>query len=296
VFDPGFYRLPGDSRKYRCWRHGGHGTVDVRRAIMESCDVFYYDLAHRMGIDHMHAFASQFGFGELTKVDLTSERPGVMPSTGWKRKLRKENWYQGETLSVGIGQGYMLATPLQLAYSMTVIANRGKRFLPQMVKSVNGEPLPPRQLPDVELKSDGYWEVVIDAMHDVVHGERGTAKGIAKGLKYTIAGKTGTAQVVGYAQNVIYNVNGVKKRQRDHALFVAFAPVEKPQIAIAIMVENGEHGATTAAPMARKVFDAYLLPRLEAAQPNLGQPAEQPKPVQEQQQNAAPAVTAPEQD
>jgi len=300
VFDPGFYRLPGDSRKYRCWRHGGHGTVDVRRAIMESCDVFYYDLAHRMGIDHMHKFASQFGFGDLTKVDLTSERPGVMPSTSWKRKLRKENWYQGETLSVGIGQGYMLATPLQLAYSMTVIANRGKRFLPQMVKSVNGQSLSPRQLPDVELKSDGYWEVVIDAMRDVVHGERGTAKGIAKGLKYTIAGKTGTAQVVGYAQNVTYNVNGVKKRQRDHALFVAFAPVEKPQIAIAIMVENGEHGATTAAPMARKVFDAYLLPRLEAAQPaatqaGAGQSADQPMPVQEHQ-SAAPAVATPEQD
>jgi len=292
VYDPGFYRLPGDSRKYRCWRRGGHGTVDVRRAIMESCDVFYYDLAHRMGIDRMHAFASQFGFGELTKVDLTSERPGVMPSTSWKRALRKENWYQGETLSVGIGQGYMLATPLQLAYSMTVLANRGKRFLPQMVKSVGGKPLPPRQLPDLQLKSDAYWEVVIDAMREVVHGARGTAKGISKDLKYTIAGKTGTAQVVGYAQNVIYNVNSVKKRQRDHALFVAFAPVEDPQIAIAIMVENGEHGSTTAAPIARKVFDAYLLPRLAAAQQAADQAAEQ---AGKQQDSAQPA-TAPEQD
>jgi penicillin-binding protein 2 len=233
---------------------------------MESCDIFYYDLAHRMGIDRVHAFASQFGFGDVTGVDLTSERPGVMPSTEWKRKVRKEKWYQGETLSVGIGQGYMLATPLQLAYSMTVMANRGKRFLPRMVHSVGGRELPPRKLPDLELKSSGSWEIVIEAMRDVVHGARGTAKGIAKDIKYTVAGKTGTAQVVGYAQNVIYNINAVKKRQRDHALFVAFAPVEDPQIAIAIMVENGEHGSTTAAPIARKVFDAYLLPRLEAAQ------------------------------
>lgn len=266
VYDPGFYRLPGDTRKYRCWRRGGHGTVDVRRAIMESCDAFYYDLAHRMGIDRVHAFASQFGFGELTKVDLTSERPGVMPSTQWKRKLRNERWYQGETLSVGIGQGYMLATPLQLAYSMSVLANRGKRYLPQMVHSIGGKPVAPRQMPDLVLKNAANWEIVIGAMQDVVHGARGTAKGISKDIKYTMAGKTGTAQVVGYAQNVVYNINLVKKRQRDHALFVAFAPVENPLIAAAIMVENGEHGSTTAAPMARKVFDAYLLPRLAAAE------------------------------
>jgi len=267
VFDPGFYRLPGDSRKYRCWRRGGHGTVDVRRAIVESCDAFYYDLAHRMGIDHLHAFASQFGFGALTGVDLTSERPGVMPSAAWKKALRRQSWYQGETLSVGIGQGYMLATPLQLAYAVSIVANHGKRFMPQMVKSVGGVALPPRQLPDLQLKSDVYWDVVTSAMTEVVHGARGTAKIIAKDLKYTIAGKTGTAQVVGYSQNVIYNINAVKKRQRDHALFIAFAPVENPLIAAAIMVENGEHGSTTAAPMARKVFDAYLLPRLMAAQP-----------------------------
>jgi penicillin-binding protein 2 len=267
VYDPGFYRLPGDTRKYRCWRRGGHGAVDVRRAIMESCDIYYYDLAHRMGIDRVHAFATQFGFGEKTGVDLTSERPGVMPSTAWKRQVRKERWYQGETLSVGIGQGYMLATPLQLAYSMTVLANRGKRYLPRIVRSVGGRELPPHRLPDIELKNAGNWDIVVEAMKDVVHSPRGTAKGIAKDIKYTVAGKTGTAQVVGYAQNVIYNVNLVKKRQRDHALFVAFAPVEDPQIAVAVMVENGEHGSTTAAPIARKVFDAYLLPRIEAAQP-----------------------------
>lgn len=284
VYDPGFYRLPGDTRKYRCWRRGGHGTVDVRRAIIESCDIFYYDLAHRMGIDRVHAFAAQFGFGERTGVDLTSERPGVMPSTAWKRKARNERWYQGETLSVGIGQGYMLATPLQLAYSMTVLANRGKRLLPRIVHSVGGRELPPRQLPDLVLKSSGGWDIVIDAMKDVVHGPRGTAKGIAKDIKYTVAGKTGTAQVVGYAQNIIYNINAVKKRQRDHALFVAFAPVEDPRIAIAIMVENGEHGSTTAAPIARKVFDAYLLPRIEAAK------------AQQSPEEAQQAPNVPEQD
>lgn len=281
VYDPGFYRLPGDSRKYRCWRRGGHGTVDVRRAIVESCDAYYYDMAHRMGIDRLNAFATQFGFGALTGVDLTSERPGVMPSTTWKKAVRGQNWYQGETLSVGIGQGYMLATPLQLAYATSIVANRGKRFMPMMVKSIGGKPLPLHQLPDLKLKSEVYWDVVISAMAEVVHGPRGTAKGIAKDLKYTIAGKTGTAQVVGYAQNVIYNINLVKKRQRDHALFIAFAPVEDPLIAAAIMVENGEHGSTTAAPIARKVFDAYLLPRLAAAQPPAATVQDSAKPLAE---------------
>ena len=261
VPDPGWYQLGGVGRRYRDWKKWGHGgSVDLAQAIIESCDVYFYDLANRLGIQRMHDFALEFGLGSATGVDQTAERRGVMPSNAWKLAAIGQRWYPGETLSVGIGQGYMLATPMQLAVMTATIASRGRHYRPRLVQRIGGRVLEPELLDTVEMPDPAYWTVTIDAMEDVVHDLRGTAKSINKDLPYRIAGKTGTAQVVGIAQNATYDASKLDKRQRDHALFVAFAPAEDPRIAVAVMVENGEHGSTTAAPVARKVMDAYLLP------------------------------------
>jgi penicillin-binding protein 2 len=238
--------------------------VNLSQAIAESCDVYFYDLANRMGIQRMHDFSLEFGLGSATGVDQTAERRGVMPSNAWKLAAIGQRWYPGETLSVGIGQGYMLATPMQLAVMTATIASRGRHYRPRLVQRIGGRVLEPELLHTVEMPDQAYWDAAISAMEEVVHGLRGTAKSINKNLGYRIAGKTGTAQVVGIAQNATYDSAKLDKRHRDHALFVAFAPAEDPRIAVAVMVENGEHGSTTAAPVARKVMDAYLLPRGEA--------------------------------
>lgn len=264
ISDPGVYQLPNDSRFYRDWRRGGHGSVDVYVAIAQSCDIYFYDLAHKLNIDRLHDFAVQFGFGAPTGIDNTYERGGVMPSRAWKRKALNQVWYPGETLSAGIGQGYVSATPLQLAVATATLANRGVRYEPRLVKSVGGHALPVPEAKHVDVPKQ-HWDTVIEGMRQVVHGERGTAKGIGKNLAYTMAGKTGTAQVVGYAQGIKYDASQVERRKRDHALFIAFAPVEDPKIAIAIIVENGEHGASTAAPIARKMADMYLLGTVQNA-------------------------------
>lgn len=260
VPDPGWYQLPNDSRFYRDWKRGGHGgSVDMRQAIVESCDVYFYDLAHRLSIDRMHDFAVNFGLGERTGIDNTHERPGLMPSRAWKRQARKMAWFPGETLSAGIGQGYVLATPLQLAVLTATLANRGERFEPRLVQRIGDQVVHVPEASRVRMSNEAGWDVVISAMEEVVHGARGTAKATGRDAQYRMAGKTGTAQVVGYAQGIKYDASQVAKRQRDHALYIAFAPVEDPQIALAIIVENGEHGSSMAAPIARKVFDAYLL-------------------------------------
>lgn len=258
IADPGWYQLPNDSRFYRDWRKGGHGSVDVKQAIAQSCDVYFYDLAHKLSIDRLHDFAIQFGFGAQTGIDNTHEATGVMPSREWKRKARKQAWFPGETLSAGIGQGYMTATPLQLAVATATVATRGVRREPRMVESIDDQPLPLPPPAHTVKVPEALWDVIFDGMQEVVHGERGTAKTMGRTLTYHMAGKTGTAQVVGYAQGIKYDASQVAKRRRDHALFIAFAPVEDPQIAIAVLVENGEHGASTAAPIARKVIDTYL--------------------------------------
>jgi penicillin-binding protein 2 len=262
VSDPGWYRLNGVGRKFRDWKKWGHGgAVDLALAITQSCDVYFYDLANRMGIERMHDFAVMFGLGAPTGVDQSNERGGVMPSDAWKRKAIGDRWYPGETLSVGIGQGYMLATPMQLAVMTATIANRGRHFRPRLIARVGDRDVEPELLHTVEMPDSAYWDAVIAAMQDVVHSPRGTGKIINKDLPYHIAGKTGTAQVIGIAQNATYDATKIDKRQRDHALFIAFAPVEEPRIAVAVMVENGEHGSSTAAPVARKVMDAWLLPK-----------------------------------
>ena len=261
VYDPGWYRLPNDERFYRDWKRQGHGAkIDLRQAVIESCDTYFYHLAYNLGIDEIHAFLSQFGLGEPTGIDLTSERKGLLPSKEWKRSTRRGGWFHGETLSVGIGQGYMLATPIQLAVATATIASRGLHIQPRVLQSAEGLSLPPQRKLVVDVDDENHWQVIAEAMHAVVHSSKGTAKRISAGASYEMAGKTGTAQVVGIKQGEKYDAELLKERNRDHALYIGYAPYENPQIAVAVVVENGEHGSSTAAPIARKVFDAYLLP------------------------------------
>lgn len=260
---PGYYRLPNVEHKYRDWRKSGHGGVDMRLAIVESCDVYFYDLAHRIGIDRLQEFMQLFGFGKRTGIDLVGERSGLFPSRDWKRKKRKQMWFPGETLIAGIGQGYVQATPVQLARATAILASRGRNVEPRLVKQIKAAyPIEnpfPRTGPDMAVTlKPSQWHTVTDAMIDVVHSQRGTAKLIAPGLNYLVAAKTGTAQVFTVGQNQDYKRMHVGKSLRDHALFVAFAPANDPRIAIAVIAEHGGHGGSVAAPIARAVIEQYL--------------------------------------
>lgn len=265
VYCPGYFRIPGHDRKYRDWRRGGHGRVDVVRAIAESCDVFFYQLALEMGIDRMHDYLTQFGLGAPTGIDLTGERGGLLPSTEWKQRVHKQGWYAGETVIAGIGQGYMLVTPLQLAHATATLAMRGQRFEPRLLYARQDQgrkvvqPEPERSLPAVEVNSPLNWRYAIRGMVEVVNGRRGTARRIGRDAPYEIAGKTGTAQVFSLDENEEYNAGELDRRLHDHALFIAFAPADEPRIAVAVIVEHGGGGSTVAAPIARQVMDAYLL-------------------------------------
>ncbi|RLU01040.1 penicillin-binding protein 2 [Ketobacter sp.] len=260
IYDPGFYKLENDSRFYRDWKKWGHGVVNLHSAIVESCDTYFYELAFNMGVDSIHDFMAPFGFGDRTGVDLINESKGLLPSRFWKKATRNMPWFPGETLITGIGQGYMLATPLQLALSTAILANHGNKVQPRMVKAIGGTPLPaPEVGPPITLKNPENWDRIIKSMRDVVHSAKGTARGIAKDLPgYDIAGKTGTAQVLGIKQDEEYDAEKIAEWHRDHALFVGFAPVQNPKIAIAVLVENGGGGGSTAAPVARLVLDAYF--------------------------------------
>lgn len=262
TYCPGYYQLPGKEHKYRDWKKWGHGKVDMNRAIIESCDVYYYELARTLGIDRLHEFLTGFGFGIPSKIDLDGELSGLMPSREWKQSKRREPWYPGETLIVGIGQGYFLATPLQLASATATLANRGHRTRPRVVATIETPDGITRDSPMIEdvlhQLDPEHWDQVINAMTDVVESQRGTARSI-RTPAYQIAGKTGTAQVFSVKQDEEYDEETTAKRRRDHALFIAFAPVESPKIAVAVVVENGGHGGSIAAPIARKVMDQYLL-------------------------------------
>ena len=262
---PGYFRLKGSTRQYRCWKHGGHGAMDLRNAITQSCDVYFYTLANAMGIDEIHKYLTLFGLGVRTGIDLENEPSGLVPSREWKQRNRNEPWYPGETVSTGIGQGFTLVTPLQLAMVAATLANRGGRIRASLVQSitdtVTGEERvrEPELLAQVSLSSDEYYETVIAAMEAVVHSERGTARRSGLNAGYRFAGKSGTVQVIGIAQGERYNADEIEARFRDHALFIAFAPVDDPRIAVAVIAENGGGGSATAAPVARRVMDHYLL-------------------------------------
>lgn len=261
VFDPGFYQLPNNSHKYRNWNRAGDGWVGLELAVARSNDTYFYDLAHKLGVDRLHEYMTLFGFGRRVALDMFEESAGLMPSREWKRQRYRQAWYPGETLILGIGQGYMQSTPLQLAQATALVASRGKWIRPHLARSVGGEPVTdPEPLPDIQLSNPEYWEYARKAMEAVVHGARGTARKIGQDAPYRIAGKSGTAQVVAIKQGERYNRDKVQERHRDHALFIAYAPAEAPEIAVAVMVENGESGSGVAAPVARAVLDAWLLP------------------------------------
>lgn len=261
ISDPGYFHLPGDSHKFRDWKKSGHGIVNMHKAIIMSCDTYFYILAHQMGIDQMNQWMRQFGFGQKTGVDLPSESEGLYPNPEWKMRTRKAKWMKGETISVSIGQGAFTATPLQLAMATAITANRGSHVTPHVLRATHGsKPFTVRNAPDGKINFNGTdedWIQMRDAMVDVI--QSGTGRGIRTSL-YQIAGKTGTAQVKSIAQGKRYNESALSERQLDHGLFVGFAPADKPEIAIAVIWENGRHGGS-AAQLAKPIFDYWLLTR-----------------------------------
>ncbi len=273
IWDPGYYQLREGGRRYRDWKRSGHGWVDLMDSVAESCDVYFYEIAVEMGVDTMHNYLSAFGFGEDATLDVAGALSGLLPSSDWKRAVRNEPWYPGDSVNMGIGQGFFLATPLQLATATALIANRGEWVEPRLLKDIRGdrpveEFLPASTHKPLDLKNPDDWEYVVDTMEEVMHGTRGTARGAARGASYRMAGKTGTAQVFSLGEDEEYDAEEIRERLRDHALFVGFAPTDDPKIAVAIIVENGGGGSSVAAPVARGLFDAWLeeFPAAEAAQ------------------------------
>lgn len=287
IEDPGYFRLPGVSYRWgdytlRTAIGGGHGHTDLQKAIFQSCDTFFYDLGNRMGIDSMHSFLTLFGFGENFALDISYARTGVLPSREWKMATRNEPWYPGDTINSSIGQGYMWATPLQLATATSIVANKGKVVRPRLLKAVDGEAFEPvieNPIPDVMVNDPDYWRYIEESMAMVVHRpfsdefrDYGTAyEAIAqqdREMSYRMAGKSGSAQVVGISQEILSSTDiVVSDLNKDHGLFISFAPAQneyiEPQIAIAVFVENGEHGSSVAGPIAKAVTDTYLLDILE---------------------------------
>ncbi|MBT1444631.1 penicillin-binding protein 2 [Shewanella sp. JM162201] len=265
IFDPGYWQMPGVERKWRDWKKWGHGYVDVYSAIVESCDIFFYDMVSKMGIDKVAAFMTQFGFGDSTGVDIFEEAAGIMPSSDWKRIRHNQPWYPGDTISVGIGQGYWTASPLQLAHSTAVLANRGKRFVPHLLKAMKDKSAkierPPEQLPPIELKNPRNWEIINEAMRQTAHKSRFTD------ASYTAAMKTGTAQVFSVAQDAKYDHDKVAEHLRDNALIVAYAPFEEPRIVLSVVLENAGWGGANAGPVARAMLDEFMLHEQWKAQP-----------------------------
>jgi len=264
----GYFQLPGDTHRYRDWKPRGHGPVDLHDAIAQSCDVYFYEISGRLGIDNMHEYLTRFGLGSQTGIDVLGERPGLVPSREWKRRNFRDRdnqrWYHGETVIASIGQGFMLATPLQLASATATLAMRGARYRPHLVSAIEDplsgerETVEPQWLGDVAISNEFYWDTVLGAMRDVMQGPRGTARAIGTGAPYQMAGKSGTAQVVSIAQDEEYDEEDLEERLRDHALFISFAPFDDPRIVVAVIVENGSSGSGVAAPIAKAVMDEYL--------------------------------------
>jgi penicillin-binding protein 2 len=264
----GWYSLPGSSHRYRDWKPEGHGEVDLHDAISQSCDVYFYEISRDIGIDNMHLYLDQFGLGKRTGLDMDGESDGLNQSREWKRQAFRERadqvWFPGETIIASIGQGYMLATPLQLAQAIATLGARGNRFKPHLVAAwedpITGQRtlIAPERLPRVNINNEFYWDNVLAAMHDVMQSPRGTARAAGANADYEMAGKSGTAQVFTIAQEDEYDEEEIAESLRDHALFVSFAPLVNPRIAVAVVIENGSSGSRVAAPIARAMMDQYL--------------------------------------
>lgn len=264
----GYFMLPNTTHRYRDWKREGHGEVDLHEALTQSCDVYFYEISIDIGIDRMHEYLDRFGLGQRTGIDVSGERSGLVPSREWKQGAfstrSDQRWYLGETVIASIGQGYMLATPLQLASAASALATRGIRYRPRIVTAyedaLSGQRtmITAERLADVNIDNEVYWDTVIGAMHDVMQSPRGTARVAGSNAAYQMAGKSGTVQLFSISQEDEYKEEEVDERLRDHALFIAFAPLEDPKIAVAVIVENGSSGSRVAAPIARAIIDEYL--------------------------------------
>ena len=273
IEDKGWFKLPGQDRVYRDWswtkdNSGGQGEVNLHRAIYRSSNVYFYDLASRMEVDSLLGFAGQFGFGRNLALDIPQASSGLLPTPEWKRNVKNQPWYPGDSVNLGIGQGDLLATPLQMATVAATIANRGRVVRPKMLLSSDdtiGEMNSVEEPPQIVGLSEEDWESMVDSMEDVVHrggkGFRGNGTAwayIGQKIGYRMAGKSGTAQVVEINQGEVYDEEALTEFRRKHAWFIAFAPVDNPTIAVAVLVENGGGGSSVAAPVARAVIDAHL--------------------------------------
>lgn len=272
INDVGWWQLPGTDKRYRDWLRWGRGKVGVERSIEESVDTFYYQVAYDMGIDRLHKWMTLFGYGEKTGIDLSpsEESRAIMPNRDWKLQRYKQSWLQGDTIPVGIGQGYWTATPLQMAKSLTTLINDGKTYTPHILQYKKSDlldnELPPQKdnyyvetVNELMSVNPHYWQLAKNGMNKVMFGTRGTARKVYAGATYNAAGKSGTAQVYGLKSDEKYDANAIPEHLRDHALFIAYAPYEKPKIALALVVENGGSGSSNGGAIARRILDYYLL-------------------------------------
>ncbi|QUJ66832.1 penicillin-binding protein 2 [Photobacterium sp. GJ3] len=277
--DPGYWKIPNtNSRPFRDWLRWGHGRVNIHKAIEESVDTFFYQIAYDMGIDRLSSWMSRFGFGEYTGIDIHEESSANMPTREWKQARFRQPWYQGDTIPVGIGQGYWTATPLQIAKAITVLVNDGVVRAPHLLKDIMGpegeKPGMYEVFPPITGVDPKYWQVAKDGMYRVLFGNRGTARRAFYGSEYKAGGKSGSAQVFGLAEDQEYNAEELEEHLRDHALFTAFAPFENPQVVVAMVLENAGGGSSNGGPVARKIFDHMLLEHKEAHDTNTSARAE----------------------
>ncbi|MCW8994506.1 MAG: penicillin-binding protein 2, partial [Psychromonas sp.] len=262
VYDPGWWQVPGSKRRFRDWKRWGHGKVNVSLAIEQSCDTFFYDTAYKVGIDRINPFMEKFGFGTYSGLDIGEETKAIMPSRSWKKARFREPWYDGDTISVGIGQGYWTVTPIQLAKATAILARRGKIIEPHILQSVSSAdgsftPELKAEAP-IKLKNEHYWDIALQAMFGVTSKRRGTAHRAFADTSYTVAGKSGTAQIVSIKKDERYDASKIKERHRDNAMFVAFAPFKSPELVATVILENAGGGSSNAAPIVRAMFDEYF--------------------------------------
>jgi penicillin-binding protein 2 len=276
IYDPGWWIVPNSKRRFRDWKRWGHGMVDVYHAIEQSCDTFFYHTAYKTGIDRISPFMEQFGFGNYSGLDIGEETKAIMPSREWKKARFKEPWYDGDTISVGIGQGYWTVTPIQLTKATAILSRRGKVIEPHMLQSIisadsvsadNASEAIQEPPMTIQLKDDHYWQVALDAMYGVTGKKSGTAYKAFAGSSYSVAGKSGTAQVVNIKENESYDAESMNERHRDNAMFVAFAPFDTPEIVATVVLENAGGGSSNAAPIVRALFDEHFENR--SASPNM---------------------------
>ena len=262
IKDEGFFQIQDEGRKYRGWKEEGHGIVDLNKAIIESSDVYFYELASKTTVDQIHSFLKPFGFGQKTGIQLTGEEEGVLPSRNWKLGRTGDSWFVGDTINLGIGQGYMTTTPLQLAVAVSVLATRGKAYKPNIVEKINTTFIEPELLYQIEIKEERNWRKLEESMISVIRSWNGTAHNIYNPEDFLIAGKTGTAQIKSLTEEnltVQEEYENVRKdmKKRDHAIFVGYGPVPNPNLTVVVVVENGESGSAVAAPIAKLIIDRY---------------------------------------